>query len=122
MTFRLLRSAVLAPVLAPVLAAALALTLAACGDDPDLTTEVISTATIVCGMCEDQIEKAVYAVEGVKSVAVDLKGKTVEVKYLSSRTNLPTLERAITDIGYDANGRPADPGAYDKLDACCRIN
>lgn len=95
---------------------------AGCSDDPSLKTEVISTPSIICGMCEDNVEKAVYAVEGVKTVAVDLKGKSVEVKFLPASTNLETLERAIADAGYDANARAKDPGAYEKLDACCKIN
>lgn len=91
-----------------------------CGRSDDLQTEVISARTMVCGMCENTIEKAVYAVEGVKSVDIDLKEKTVMVKFVGAQTNLRTIERAITDAGYDANDKPRDPGAYEKLDACCK--
>jgi copper ion binding protein len=93
-----------------------------CGRNDDLRTEVISAKTMVCGMCEDNIEKAVYAVEGVKSVDVDLKGKTVKVQFVAAQTNLPTIERAITDAGYDANDKRRDPAAYEKLDACCKAD
>ncbi len=93
--------------------------LAGCGG-PELRTEVISAKTMICGMCEGNVEKAVYAVEGVKSVEVDLKSKFVTVRFIPAQTNLPTIERAITDAGYDANDKTRDPGAYEKLDACCK--
>lgn len=106
----------------PIVVAVLALAAAGCRGNSDLQTEVIAAKTMQCGMCEDNVEKAVYAVEGVKSVEVDLKGKTVTVRFLPAQTNLPTIERAITDAGYDANDKPRDPGAYDKLDACCKTD
>lgn len=98
------------------------LVVAGCGGGSDLQTEVIGAGTMVCGMCEDNIEKAVYAVEGVKSVDVDLKEKNVKVQFAAAQTNLQTIERAITDAGYDANKKSRDPGAYEKLDACCKAD
>ncbi len=94
---------------------------AGCGG-ADVQTEVISAKTMVCGMCEDNVEKAVYAVEGVKSVEVDLKSKNLTVKFIPAQTNLQTIERAITDAGYDANDKTRDPGGYEKLDACCKAD
>ena len=99
-----------------------ALLCAGCGGGADLQTEVITAKTMVCGMCEDNVEKAVYAVEGVKSVEVDLKGKLVTVQFASAQTNLQTIERAITDAGYNANDKIRDPGGYEKLDACCKAD
>jgi len=94
--------------------------LTGCGEPGDLKTEVIKANTMVCGSCVKNVEKAVYAVEGVKSVAVDLAAKNVTVKYLAKNTNLGTIELAIADAGYDANDRKRDPAAYEKLDACCK--
>lgn len=82
----------------------------------------IRTASMVCGMCSKAIEKAVYSVEGVKEVNVDSKAKIVQVKFVSEQTNVQTLERAITDIGYDANDRKRDEAAYNDLDACCKTD
>ncbi len=95
---------------------------AGCGGGSDLKTEVIAAKTMVCGMCEGNVEKAVYAVEGVKSVEVDLKGKLVTVKFSPAQTNLQTIERAITDAGYNANDKIRDPAGYEKLDACCKAD
>jgi len=107
-----------------ITAAALVMLAGAAGCDraSGLQTEVIAAKTMVCGMCENNIEKAVYAVEGVKTVNVDLKEKKVTVQFVPAQTNLQTIERAITDAGYDANDRRRDPGAYEKLDACCKAD
>ncbi|HTK83372.1 MAG TPA: heavy-metal-associated domain-containing protein [Bacteroidota bacterium] len=87
-----------------------------------LETTTIKANSMVCGSCAKTVKEAVYAVEGVKNVDVDLDKKIVEVKYVPAQTNLATLERAITDAGYDANDKKRDPGAYDKLEACCKID
>lgn len=99
-----------------------ALILVGCLKQEGLQSATIKATSMVCGTCADNVEKAVFAVEGVKSVSVDLKEKTVEVKYVPEQTNLQTLESAITDAGYDANDRKRDAAAYDKLDACCKID
>ncbi len=85
-----------------------------------LETASIKADTMVCGSCVKNVEKALYAVEGVKSVNVDLDKHLVEVKFVPAQTNLGTLEHAITDAGYNANDKKRDLGAYEKLDACCK--
>lgn len=91
-----------------------------CRPAQKLESTIISAKTMVCGKCAKTIEKAVYRVEGVKDVSVDVEKKLVEVKYVPAQTNVQTLEMAITDVGYDANDKQRDPAAYDKLDACCK--
>ena len=87
-----------------------------------LETTTISAKTMVCGTCAEIIEKAVYRLEGVKEVTADVKTKMVTVKYVPEQTNVQTLEMAITDAGYDANNRKRNSDAYEKLDACCKID
>lgn len=90
-------------------------------NEPKLEVSTIATPTMVCGTCAETIEKAVYRVEGVKEVNVDLKTKFVEVKYVPLQTNLEFIEGAIAAAGYDANDKKRDPDAYEKLDACCKL-
>lgn len=91
-------------------------------NQPKLETALINVKTIVCSKCVDNIKKAVYKVEGVKDVEVDLEKKIATIKFVPLQTNLQTLEVAITDAGYDANDKPRDPDAYAKLDECCKID
>ena len=92
--------------------------------DPTKQTEVVTIKlpSIVCGTCQKTIEKAIYHVEGVKNVDVDVDGKKAEVTFVSYQTNLQVIERAINEAGYDANETKRDPDAYQKLDKCCKID
>jgi periplasmic mercuric ion binding protein len=91
-------------------------------DDPLKKTEVvkISLPSMVCGTCKNTIQKAIYAVDGVKNVDIDLDRKTAEVTFVSYQTNLDVIETAITEAGYDADAKKRNMDAYEKLDACCK--
>ncbi len=100
----------------------LSVLLVGCMNQQGLETATVKATSMVCETCAKNVKDAVFAVEGVKSVDVDMKEKVVTVKYVPSQTNLETLERAVTDAGYDANDKKRDQAAYDKLDACCKID
>src|SRR5262245_26426112 len=100
---------------------AIVIALAGCQKDKGLETTTIKASTMVCGTCAKTIKKAVYTVEGVKEVNVDVDKKLVEVKFVPAQATLATIERAITDAGYDANDKKRNPAAYEKLDECCKI-
>jgi mercuric ion binding protein len=87
---------------------------------PKTDVTVIRVKSVVCKKCVETITKALYNVEGVKDVEVDLEKKIATVTYVPLQTNIQTLEVTITDAGYDANDRPRDPDAYAKLDDCCK--
>jgi copper chaperone CopZ len=81
---------------------------------------MIHSAGIGCSHCEDNIKKAIYALEGVKEVNVDVEKKNIEVKFVPAQTNLQTIEITLTRAGYDANDKKRDPEAYENLDECCK--
>ena len=88
----------------------------------EVASALVKTPTMVCGSCVKTIEKAVGQVAGVKEVAADLKTKTVKVSYEVAKVSLDQIQSAITGAGYDADGRKRDQAAYEKLDACCKID
>ncbi len=96
--------------------------LAGCQGKQQVETATIKASSMVCGKCAKTIEKAVSAVNGVKSVDVDVKTKIVQVRYVGSETNVGAIENAITGAGYDANDKKRDQAAYEKLDSCCKID
>jgi copper chaperone len=59
---------------------------------------------ISCSHCENAIKKALGALNGVGSVAVDLKKKTVTVGYESQKVTLADIKNEIEDQGYDVIG------------------
>jgi copper ion binding protein len=100
----------------------LLLSFTGCQKKQNLEIATIKASSMVCNTCAKTIEKAVYRVEGVKEVNVDVDKKLVEVKFVSLQTNVEFIESAITEAGYDANDKKRNPDAYEKLDACCKID
>jgi copper chaperone CopZ len=84
-------------------------------------TTKINVPTAQCMMCANKIEKALKEVDGVSEVAVDMDVKVVNVTYDATRTDVATLEQAITGTGYQANHAVADSAVYANLPDCCKV-
>lgn len=69
---------------------------------------VIKVDGMSCQNCADKIEGALGDVEGVKSVNVSLPDKIATVSYVTSRTDVTSLEQTIAKLGYDAGSTKAD--------------
>lgn len=93
-------------------------------DSVTLTKDGYAIAKIktsaVCDMCKETIEKAMAYEKGVKDSKLDVESKVLTVKYDPKKTDLAKIRIAISNSGYDADTIPANPKAYDKLDACCK--
>ena len=70
------------------------------GEKIDVT---VMTPTIQCGMCERNIEVGLAKVDGVASSTVDLSTKTTKVSFDAQKTDLLKIEKAIYNLGYQAN-------------------
>ena len=81
----------------------------------------IKLPTMQCGTCKKNIEGAVKKLDGVNSVNVVVKDKVAKVNYDKMKTDVNKIEGAIVMAGYQANDKPADKNAYDKLESCCKI-
>tara|TARA_Y100000590_G_C15265068_1_gene842775 strand:- start:242 stop:583 length:342 start_codon:yes stop_codon:yes gene_type:complete len=90
-----------------------------CGEEP--VKVAIDTPSIQCGMCQKNIEVGLRKLKGVTNSNVDLSSKVTTVFYHEEKTDLVTIEKAISKIGYQANKILADPTAYESLPACCKI-
>lgn len=62
---------------------------------------VLNVEGMSCSHCENAIKKAVGALDGVSTVTVDLKGKTVTVEYDGSKVSLDRIKTEIEDQGYE---------------------
>lgn len=74
----------------------------------------------VCNMCKERIESNLPFEKGVRDVKLDVKSKMLTVVYKPSKTNPDKIRAAVNKIGYDADDKPADMKAYEKLPACCK--
>ena len=55
---------------------------------------------IHCQKCAQKIEDNVAFEKGVKDLKVNVKEKTVYIQYDSTKTDIPTLTKAIEKLGY----------------------
>jgi copper chaperone len=66
-----------------------------------METSLLTVEGMACEHCVQAVKGAVGGLSGVKSVAVDLKKKTVSVEYDSAKSSLDDIRREITDQGYE---------------------
>jgi copper chaperone CopZ len=88
--------------------------------DKSVETVTILT-TSECEQCKERIEKNMAYEKGVKYVSLDLETKKLTVKFRKDKTDIHKIRKAISDIGYDADDVKANPEAYEKLPACCKV-
>jgi copper chaperone CopZ len=73
-----------------------------------------------CGDCKDRIETALNQSKGVVYAELNLETKVVEIKYNNKKTDVATLKKKLTLLGYDADDQKADPIAQKALPLCCQ--
>lgn len=71
-------------------------------------------------LCKTNIENAIAYERGVKDCSLDLKSKVLTVKYKTKKNNADNIRKAVTKLGYDADGMCADAVAYNKLPKQCK--
>lgn len=62
---------------------------------------VLQVEGMSCSHCEQSVTKAVSALDGIASVVVSLREKTVTVQYDEEKASPAAMARAIDDQGYD---------------------
>ena len=72
-------------------------------------------------MCAITIEEALTKVDGVKNALVDMDALTVTVAYDIDKTGVKSLESAISNAEYQANGITANLEANKTLPKCCKL-
>ncbi|MFM7007319.1 MAG: heavy-metal-associated domain-containing protein [Flavobacteriales bacterium] len=73
-----------------------------------------------CGACKERIETALNQSKGVVYAELNIETKVLEVKFKIKRTDLATLQKELTLLGYDADGKKADAAAQKALPLCCQ--
>jgi len=75
-----------------------------------------------CEMCKIRLEKRIKKINGILSADLNLGSKEFHIVYDSALISRDNIEIKITEIGYDANQKPAKKAAYKRLPACCRVD
>jgi mercuric ion binding protein len=63
---------------------------------------VLDVQNMTCAMCPITIRKALQGVDGVQSAKVDFASKTANVIFNPKKTNIETLIKTTTNVGYPA--------------------
>ncbi len=90
------------------------------GQAKETSSKIEIKTSAVCGDCKTRIEHDLSFAKGVKKVILNLEDKVATVLYNPQKTNPDLLRKAINQIGYDADVKPALAAAYNKLPACCK--
>ena len=72
-----------------------------------------------CDMCKKRIEKASYAVSGVKSASWDIETKSLNLILNEEKTTLEEVEKSIAKAGHDTPDVKATDADYESLHGCC---
>ena len=72
-----------------------------------------------CEMCKARIEKAAYSVSGVKTADWHIDTATLYLIINENKTDIATIQWAISKAGHDTEGVKATDEDYDKLHHCC---
>ncbi|MCB0807631.1 MAG: cation transporter [Bacteroidales bacterium] len=75
-----------------------------------------------CGMCENRIEKAAKAIDGVSEADWDKETKMIEVTFNSDKTTLEDIHHSIADAGHGTDLKTAKDSTYDDLPCCCHYD
>ena len=65
-----------------------------------MTTKTLIVPDISCAHCERAIKGAVEPLAGVRSVAVDVPGKTVRVQYDEAAVSIDGIGQAVEEEDY----------------------
>ncbi len=73
-----------------------------------------------CGMCEETIETAVNALDGVNEGDWSQETKMIHVSFNSDKVKLAEIHKAIAKAGYDTELEKANDEVYNNLPGCCQ--
>ena len=75
-----------------------------------------------CGMCENRIEKAVNAVDGVSKADWNKDSKMLEVTFDDAKTDIHKVHMAVAKAGHDTEMHKAKDEVYNDLPSCCKYD
>lgn len=73
-----------------------------------------------CEMCKKRIEKAAYAVPGVKSAVWTSDSQSLHVIMNEEKATPIQIQESIAKAGHDTDAVKASPENYGKLHSCCQ--
>jgi mercuric ion binding protein len=75
-----------------------------------------------CETCGKNFQTNMLKIKGVKMYELDEKKRIITVYYNGQKTDLLTIKKGISKLGFDADEIKAEVASYEKLDDCCKKN
>jgi len=75
-----------------------------------------------CEQCKKRIEKAAYAVAGVKSAVWDLESHKLSLILNEEKTSVADVQKAVAKVGHDTEETKATDKDYANLHSCCQYD
>jgi|SRR6218665_324973 len=73
-----------------------------------------------CETCKKRIEKAAYAVPGVKSASWDIESHQLSLILNEEKTSVAAVKKAVAAVGHDTDEIKSDEETYKNLHGCCQ--
>ena len=75
-----------------------------------------------CEQCKKRIEKAAYAVAGVKSAVWDIESHKLSLILNEEKTSVIDVKNAVAKVGHDTDETKATDKDYANLHSCCKYD
>jgi Cu(I)/Ag(I) efflux system membrane fusion protein len=75
-----------------------------------------------CDMCKERIETAAKSVAGVTKAEWSAETKQLHLSFLSSKTSVDVVAKAIAAVGHDTEKFKAPDAVYNALPGCCKYD
>lgn len=85
-----------------------------------IQTTIDCTHCKECETCGQLFAKSMYKISGLKTFTLDADKAELTVYFNPKKTDLLSIKQSVAKLGYRADDIPAEPAAYEALDACCK--
>ena len=75
-----------------------------------------------CETCGQKFKTEMLKIKGLKMYELDEKKRIITIYYNGQKTDLLTIKKGISKLGFDADEIKAEVASYEKLDDCCKKN
>lgn len=73
-----------------------------------------------CEQCQRRIQKAAFAVSGVKMASWSIETHKLALTLNEEKTSIAAVKKGIAKVGHDTEGVKATQEDYDNLHSCCK--
>lgn len=89
------------------------------GKEPEIKTSRIVIDELICDDGVRIFEGRVLALQGIKSVSVNMSNQQAEISFQSDKVDEETIFSHLLEFGFTVNGTAGNEAARKRLPSCC---